>query len=129
LALVLAVFTGGTAYFRKVTIVDAVREGARYGASLAIPGGDTTAWEASVKSRVSQVSGGDVTAAEVCAKLVYAVGGNDCGVGDPAGAAAETTVHLVKVSVSKPAKLEAFFFTLDTTLTGKLAARYERDTG
>lgn len=131
LALALGIFTGGTAYFRKITVVDAVREGGRYGATLAVPTtpGGATAWETSVKNRVAQVSGGELSAANVCVKLVYPTGATDCGVSDPAGASAETNVRLVKVSASKGASIEFFFFTTSPTLTGKMAARYERDTG
>lgn len=131
LALALGIFTGGTAYFRKITIVDAVREGARYGATLPVPtgAGGSATWEASVQNRVAQASGGELAAANVCVKLVFATGGTDCGVSDPSGAAAETNVRLVKVSASKEARIECFFFTSTSTLSGKLAARFERDTG
>ena len=127
--LALGIFTGGVAYFRKITIVDAVREGARYGASLQADAGAMAAWETSVKNRVVHVSGGELTAADVCVKLVYASGASDCGVSDPPGASSETTVRLVKVSASKPATIEFVFFATTSTLSGKLAARYERDTG
>jgi Flp pilus assembly protein TadG len=130
-ALALGIFTGGTAYFRKISIVDAVREGARYGATLRVPTGvgGEAAWEASVRGRVAQASAGELSSANICVKLVYASGGTDCGIGDPAGASAETTIRLVKVSASKAATIEFFFFTSTPTLTGKVAARYERDTG
>lgn len=129
--LALGIFTGGAAYFRKITIVDAVREGARYGASLPVPTstGGTSEWETSVRNRVVQVSGGELGASDVCVKLVYATGGTDCGVKDPAGAAVESTVRLVKVSASRQARIEWVFLTTTTTLSGHLAARYERDTG
>ncbi|HUQ62135.1 MAG TPA: TadE family protein [Acidimicrobiales bacterium] len=130
MALALGTFTGGTAYFRKISIVDAVREGARYGASLPVPtAGGYASWEASVKSRVAQASGGELESASVCAKLVNANGGSDCGVTDPPGAAAETTVRLVKVSASKNATIEFFFYTKTSALSGKVAARFERDLG
>lgn len=131
LGLVLGIFTGGTAYYRKIAIVDSVREGARYGASLPVPGGLTgpTSWETSVKNRIVQASGGELSSADVCVKLVYAIGGTDCGVLDPTGASSETTVHLVKVSASRPASLEFFFFTTNTTVSARMVARFERDTG
>lgn len=130
MALALGTFTGGSAYFRKITIVDAVREGARYGASLPVPTvGGYAAWEASVKGRVAQASGGELQSASVCAKLVNASGGSDCGVTDPPGAAAEANVRVVKVSASKDATIEFFFYSTTSTLSGKVAARFERDTG
>lgn len=131
MGLALGIFTGGTAYFSKIAIVDAVREGSRYGAALPIGSGAgaATSWEESVRNRVVQASTGQLKAENICVKLVYASGGNDCGVADPPGASAETTVHVVKVSATKTAKLEFLFFSRTSTLTGRLAARYERDTG
>ena len=128
MALALGIFTGGTAYFRKIAVVDAVREGARYGASLSMDSG-VAAWEDSVRRRVVDASGGELALADVCAKLVYATGARDCGVGDPANAAVESTVHLVKVSATTPSTVEFVFFTTRPNLSARLAARYERDTG
>jgi hypothetical protein len=131
LGLALGIFTGGAAYFAKITVVDAVREGSRYGAVLPMGSGAgaTTAWETNVRNRVVQASSGQLTNANVCVKLVYPSGGTDCGVPDPPGASAETSVHVVKVSASKTAKVEFLFFSKTNTLSGKLASRYERDTG
>ena len=131
MSLVLGIYTGGQAYTNKIGVVEAVREGARYGASLEM-GEDVnalTTWKALVRNRVVDASGGDVLAADVCVEWVLPIGGTDCGVADPAGASNEATVHLVKVSATKPAKMEFFFFTKQTTLRGQLVARYERDTG
>lgn len=133
-ALLLGIFTGGAAYFRKISLVDAAREGARYGASLrtdAAAGGLAT-WRQNVKDRVVQISGGQLTAADVCVDLVTPTGGNVvCGVSDPPGASADPTVlapaRLVKVSVSKVTKIEFFFFTSNPTLGAEVVARYERD--
>lgn len=131
LSVVLAVFTGGTAYSRKIAIVEAVREGSRFGASLPLGTGMTalTDWEEAVRSRVIDASTGELSALDVCVALVLPTGGSACGLTDPTGAAAEPTVHLVKVSASRAATVEFFFFDTDVTLAGALAARYERDTG
>jgi Flp pilus assembly protein TadG len=131
MSLVLGIYTGGQAYTNKIGLVEAVREGARYGASLEM-GEDVnalTTWKALVRNRVVDASGGDVLAADVCVEWVLPTGGTACGAADPAGASNEATVHLVKVSATKPAKMEFFFFTKETTLRGQLVARYERDTG
>lgn len=130
-ALLLGITTGGQAYATKIGMVESVREGARFGASLGL-GTTSTAvadFEASVVSRVVAASGGSLTAADVCVKLVLPTGASDCGVADPAGASAESTVHLVKVSATKPAVIQFFFRSTTSTLVSKLAARYERDTG
>lgn len=131
MCLALGIFTGGDAYFRKITVTDAVREGARYGATLAVPSGagGAASWEDGVKQRVAAASGGELAASAVCAKLVYPTGATDCGVSDPSGASSESTVRLVKVSASKGTTMQFFFLTQSYTLTGKVAARYERDRG
>ncbi|MEA2686299.1 MAG: TadE-like protein, partial [Actinomycetota bacterium] len=64
-ALLLGIFSGGTAYFQKISVVDAAREGARYGASLrsdSAAGGLAT-WRQNVIDRIVQVSGGQLKAA------------------------------------------------------------------
>lgn len=131
LALVLGIFTGGQAYTDKISLTEAVREGTRYGASLPLGSGPTavTDWESGVRARVVEASGGDVASADVCVKFVLPTGGADCGLNDPPGALNEPTVHLVKVSATKEATLEFFFFKTDTVMSGKLVARFERDTG
>lgn len=131
LAVILAAFTGGTAYYRKIAIVEAVREGTRYGASLPLESGvgALTAWEEAVRSRVVDASTGELVPTDVCVRLVLPAGGTHCGVADPPGAAAEPSVHLVKVSASRAGTIEFFFFDTDVNLTGALAARFERDTG
>lgn len=130
MALVLGITTGGNAYFQKVSLTDAVREGGRYGASLKIS--PTTTWQADVQARVAQVSGGLVTAGQVCAALVVPTGSDTtCGVTDPAGASTDPVVgspaSIVKVSVSVPVKLQFYFFSQTVTMTASTAARYERD--
>ena len=131
IGIALGTFTGGIAFFRKIALVDAAREGARYGASLAVgtDPGSVAAWEQSVRDRVARVAAGEVASSDVCAKLVYPSGGTDCGVADPQGASLEPSIHVVKVSVSKPASIEFVLFTMPRTLTAQVAARYERDTG
>ena len=131
LALVLGIFTGGEAYTDKISLVEAVREGARYGVSLPIGTGATpvTTWEDGVRSRVVEASGGYLASGDVCVKIVLPTGGSDCGVEDPPGAENEPAVHLAKVSATKKAHLEFFFFSMDPDLEAKTVARFERDTG
>jgi Flp pilus assembly protein TadG len=131
MAVLLGIFTGGVAYFQKLTIVEAVREGARYGAAYLTGTGaaELASWEAAVKARVSEAAGGTLSGSEVCAKLVQATRGSDCGLADPPGASGETTVRLVKVSAVKQIELEFFFFDMSRAVSGQFVARYERDTG
>lgn len=141
LALILGIYTGGMAYTNKIALVEAVREGSRYGASL--PTGNAanavTTWQASVRDRVVASSGGALTAADVCVAFVLptavsastttTVANWDCGVRDPSGAINEPLVHLVKVSATKPATMEFFLFSKSTVLRASAVARFERDTG
>lgn len=130
-ALLLGITTSGLAYATKISVVEAVREGARFGASHGLSTAPTAVadFEASVKSRVVAAAGGSLTSADVCVKLALPTGGSDCGVNDPASASAEPNVHLVKVAATKQAKIQFFFFTTTATLNQSLAARYERDLG
>lgn len=131
MSLLLGIFTGGAAYFKKISLVDAVREGSRYGATLAVASGTggLTEWQTRVKFRVAAFGDGEFTAAAVCAQLVYPTGSSECGVSDPPGAGFEPNVRVVKVSVSRPVTVQFVWFSTSPTLTAKLAARYERDTG
>ena len=129
MALVLGIYTGGLAYTNKISLVESVREGARYGASRLVGTDSVTTWETSVRNRVVSASGGDVAFDDVCVKFVLPTGGSDCGISDPPGASNEPSVHLVKVSATKQSKIEFFFFTSEPLLRGKIVARFERDTG
>ena len=127
MSLVLGIYTGGLAYTDKISLVEAVREGARYGASLRVGTDPITTWETGVRNRVVAASGGDVAFGDVCVKFVLPTGGLECGISDPSGAINEPTVNLVKVSATKQAKIEFFFFTSEPLLRGKIVARFERD--
>lgn len=130
-ALLLGITTGGTAYATKIGMVEAVREGARFGATLALGSGPSAVddFEQSVVDRVVAAAAGELDAANVCVELVLPTGATHCGMADPGGASAQPAVHLVKVSASKPATVQFFFLSTTTTINAKLAARYERDTG
>ena len=130
-ALLLGITTGGLAYTTKISITEAVREGARFGASLGLSTAPTavTDFQAAVAARVVAASGGSLATSDVCVKYVLPTGATDCGVSDPASASQEANIHLVKVSASKQATIQFFFLSTTSTLTAKLAARYERDPG
>ena len=129
MALVLGIYTGGLAYTNKISLVEAVREGARYGASLPLGTDPVTTWETGVRNRVVSASGGEVAFGDVCVRLVLPTGGVHCGISDPPGASNEPAVHLVKVSATKQAKIEFFFHTSKPLMRGQVVARFERDTG
>lgn len=134
MAILLGIFTGGTAYFQKISLVDAVREGARYGASLQKDAGSggLAAWKVKVTERVVNLSGGQLGPADVCVALVTPTGSDTtCGVSDPPGAQADPTsvapASLVKVAATRTTTIEVVFFTSTPTLKAGVAARYERD--
>ena len=132
MAILLGILTGGHAYFQKISLVDATRDGARYGASLKVAPVGLADWRLAVKDRVADLSGGQIKATQVCADLVTPTGSNTaCGVSDPVGSASDPTVlgpaSVVKVSVSKATRIEFVFFATTPTITSKIAARYERD--
>ena len=128
-ALVLGIATGGLAYNRKISITNSVREGARFGATLACDAtcaaASPTTWVTQVKQRVADVSGGELATTDVCAWVGLAAGATDCGVTDPSGAQAAGS-WVVKVSASKNASFEVIFFRQTLTLTSRTADRYER---
>lgn len=134
MAILLGAFTSGVAYFQKISLADSVREGARYGASLKYDGtaAGKLAWVSQVRERVVEMSGGQVSAGDVCVALVTPTGSNtDCGLRDPAGAASDPTAlapaSLVKVSATRVTTIEAIVFSSTPTLRAKVVARYERD--
>ncbi|MFP5377848.1 MAG: TadE/TadG family type IV pilus assembly protein [Acidimicrobiia bacterium] len=83
LTLVLGMFSGGLAYSRKITLTNAAREGARYGATLApstvLPPSATCCgidyWVTKVADAVEQNAEGDLDAGvdgrEICVAYVY----------------------------------------------------------
>src|SRR4051794_38966493 len=102
MAVLLGIFTGGSAYYTKISLADAARDGARYGASLKVPASGIAAWKQAVRDRVAELSGGEVATGDVCADLVVPTGTNtSCGVGDPAGTSTDlvsgSPVSVVKV--------------------------------
>lgn len=130
-SMLLGVTTGGRAYATRIGMVDAVREGARFGATLQLGTGPTAATDfgQQVTDRIVAAAAGELTPADVCVSLVLPGSPLACGVADPTGAAAQPGVHLVKVSATKPATLQFFFGSRTTTISVKSVARYERDTG
>lgn len=132
MALLLGIFTGASAYSTKISLVDAARDGARYGASLKVPAGGLASWRQAVRDRVVQLSDGGISAADVCVDLVVPTGSDvSCTVADPSGAtgdlATTAPASVVKVWVAKPATLDFLFLHTSPTLSARVAARYERD--
>lgn len=134
-ALLVGMITGGVSLSRKNSMTNAVREGARLGATITADG----LWADAVRARVVELSSGDLTTSQVCVKLVKkgppgpttvlqssscagALAGEEPSVADvPAGDCA------VLVWAQRPTEIEAVFFSMDITLDSDSVSRYERD--
>jgi Flp pilus assembly protein TadG len=132
-ALILGMFSGGIAYNRKITLTDAAREGARFGATMMVPapGPSNPAavdqWRSQVVSRIREIAGGELSTADstICVELVDVAtqpSDTSCGQANPSNA----TGRVVKVSASRPAQFEVIFFTRTLNLQSGMTARYER---
>ena len=91
MTLVLGMFSGGLAYNRKNTLINAAREGARYGATLAPasvdpgpPSAGIDEWARQVTDAVEQNAEGDlrdgVAGREICVAYLWPAGDADAGV-------------------------------------------------
>lgn len=124
-------FTGGVSLSRKNSMTNAVREGARLGATLTEDG----AWADAVRDRVVQLSAGDLTTSQVCVKLVKApatvkrasscaaslTGSEPSITGVPAGDC------VVLVWAGRTSELQAIFFSRQLDLNASSVGKFERD--
>ena len=81
--LIFGILTGGAAYEQKIAITQAAREGARYGASLALNQAFTSGtWASNTQQLVIDRASGDlgVSGATVCVSLVEGSSGSGTGV-------------------------------------------------
>lgn len=137
-ALLLGIVTGGFALATKNSMTNAVRESARFGATLP-EGTDWDTWAAAVKDRAVEVAGGDLAGIETCVQIVSVAVGGDTVEGEwpatgcvlslpapvtPSSAAAGTCV--VKVWARGSAELNALVFTQSLTLDADAVGLYER---
>lgn len=131
--ILLGMTTGGLALATKNSMTNAVREGARLGATLD-GSSDWDVWATSVRDRVVEVSGGDVENGDVCVQMLEApatVRGSWPAGACPAGAAPSTPsgvsagTCIVKVWAEESANLNAFFFSRDVTLEANAVGLYE----
>ena len=136
--LVLGIFTGASAYNDKLSLAQATREGARYGAT--VPAGQaftpsTQTWAEHVRTVVVDRSAGALsgTGVSVCVALVegdqatvvtpasrYSTSGARCYADDGAD-----TARRVQVLVQKPGELQALLFKLPLSMTARATARAE----
>jgi Flp pilus assembly protein TadG len=142
LMIVFATFTGGLAYNHKLDVIHAVREGARYGAT--IPSTQCTptsncnnkTWAELVQSVVVDRSDGALTTSQICVSLVSGSTGAVSGgssfttKSDGSHCFSDTTGDTgsrVQVSASKSGdSIQAILFTIPVTLSSQATARFEQ---
>jgi Flp pilus assembly protein TadG len=128
IALLLAITTGGVAYSRSLSLNDAVRAGARFGATTL----NSSSWSSTVQNYTASMSGDGLTAGQICVQLVRGSGSvlqSVCGTSvaapaNPAGVA--STDCLVKVWAQRPVQFSALFINNQIMLNRSAVLRYER---
>ena len=134
MALILGLVTGGAAYNRKLSMTNAVREGARFGATL--DGTNGTTWTTAVQQRTKEMASTDLALDNVCVELVedgaivsgYSRYGAQCSAADAPPITAPGQC-VVKVWAQRQSKLQAMFFTTNISLKSSSAARYDGKVG
>ena len=141
LGVLLMIFTGGSAYAHKISLANAAREAARYGATVPIEQCTPTTscagstWAQLVRSVAVTRSDGALGASGVCVAL-----GSGPGSAPVAVDAAHTTAgglapcyvdqspdegERVQVTVTRRDRLEAIFIARDVDLAARATARFE----
>lgn len=130
--LVFGIITSGLAFGQVIATTNAVREGARFGATLEYDSN----WATKVQSRTAELSFGDLIVSDVCVQLVevgvvapVAAAPTACGLvtsapATPAGQPNGTCV--VKVWAERPTTINIVVVTWDITTSRGAAALYER---
>ena len=125
--LLIGIVSVGLVYNHKLALANAVREGARIGATL--PAGST--WAASVQAQVVTAFTDDASGVNVCVAL-YKVGtvtplwsaGSGCGT-EPSAPSSATGCY-VKVWASKPATMDWVLARKSFTIGAQSVAVYDR---
>lgn len=133
-ALIVGMFTGGISLSRKNSMTNAVREGARFGATL----NEDNSWAGAVQQRVLDLAPNDLKASQVCVRLIQngavragsgrSALGADCSArpappasGVPAGQCA------VQVWAYRTSEMQVVFWSRDLDLDAGALNRYERE--
>ena len=141
LMVVLGMMTGGLAYSRKLSVAQAAREGARYGATLPITAAlPVDAWLTKVSDLTIASSDGELTSSKpgryVCVAYITAGGaatrrqtvGTASPVIEPQPCIADdgrTGEARVQVLARRTSDLEALVFSRNLTLSSHAVARFE----
>jgi Flp pilus assembly protein TadG len=131
-ALLLGLFSGGIALSQRNSMTNAVREGARLGATLTHDG----TWGDTVEDRVLELASGDLTASQICVKLVQAPNtdiqsDSTCAgalaADEPAITGVTTGDCVVLVWSERTGKLEVVFWSQDLDMATHSVSTYERE--
>jgi hypothetical protein len=133
-ALLFGVFTGGISLSRKNAMTNAVREGARFGATLPEDGD----WAEKVRTRVIDLAGGDLDSSQVCVELIIKPNpatetsrqATSCSLDsalEPDTADVPVGECAVKVWAARESDLQVVFFSKTLELTTSSVNRYERE--
>jgi Flp pilus assembly protein TadG len=150
MALVLGMFTGGTAYNQKLSMTNAAREGSRYAATLPVSStASMTAWLDSVAAVAVDAASGELAPGTpgrvVCVAYVYPAGTTSVTdrttkrVQTGSAAPAYTTgpsercfadgrpnsERRVQVALRRDTRIEAIIYSSDFTLKSSSVARFE----
>jgi Flp pilus assembly protein TadG len=135
IVLVFGVLYGGIVLNDQLSVTQAAREGARFGATLPIPAGQNAPdanWYAAVRTRAEAASAGTLGAqGTVCAWFIPAGGGvlssgNPAGCGSPPGnLVSGDPADRVVVTAQRPGTLNLVLYSFPVTLSGRAVARHE----
>ena len=127
--LLLGMFTGGFALAAKNSMTNAVREGARLGATSP----SDANWASAVQGRVLTLAASDLTSSQVCAKLVKVGTGTlwatSCSFAGSAPAIPSSTPTGSCVSMvwaARTADFDAFVYRKTLDLAASAVGQYER---
>lgn len=131
-ALIVGIFSGGLAMSRKNSMTSAVREGARFGATL---NEDAANWATTVRQRVLDLAPTDLVTNQVCVQLwkkgdgsprKEVLGSRCSGRTPPSLSTVPTGQCAVLVWAYDQRDLQAVFFTRSLHLDAGALSRYER---
>ena len=142
LSVVLGILTGGIAMEKKIGVTNAVREAARYGATLAAAQcADTTkcggrTWAQVVQAVAMDRLSGQVPVSQICVALVSGPGSSpvplDGAHTTKSGGSAcyndlsNDTGQRVQVTMTRTSRLQVFFWAKDLALSARDVARFEQ---
>ena len=125
-ALVLGIMSFGTAHAQRLSLTNAAREGARYGATLPVsaPNWLQTVSDVTTASATGELDAG-VPGRSVCVALNSGTGWTSTGGGPCFSDGRPANEPRVQVLVKRTGSIEAFFFSKSMDLTGRAVVRYE----